>query len=240
MKKVRIFALLAAVVTALMLFFYLNSMNKPEVISRASVLVAAQDIPADTPIVESMVTLSMLPDEAILPDTVSDAALVLGKVAKSEILAGEQILSSKLVKVGESDESMLTYAIEPGMRAITIAVDEVSGVAYMITPGNRVDIFAHYIMEQQTVTGEMKSVPVSELLVENITVLAVDSVMSQKGKTQSEEHAYTTLTLQVTPEQALKLSFSEYTGELRAVLRSPLDEETTNLPSLTLDDILAN
>ena len=49
---------------------------------------------------------------------------------------------------------------------------------------------------------------------------------------------YATITLQVTPQDAMKLSMTEYRGHIRILLRSPLDNTTTNLPSITLDSIM--
>lgn len=221
MKKVKILALIAALLTASLLFIFLNSLSNHKEIEMTGVLVAAQYIPTDTPITQSMVTLSKLPNEAILTDALSDASLVVGKVAKSEIFIGEQILKSKLVTAGDADGSTLSYILKPGMRAITIAVDGVSGVGYMIEPGNHVDIIAQYNQEETAFT---------RLIVQNVTVLAVDSILSNKDKTEGKDTSYSTITLQVTPEQVMDLSFYEYTGHLCAVLRSPLDEIITNLP----------
>lgn len=221
MKKVKILALIAALLTASLLFVFLNSLNNQKEIERTGVLVAAQNIPTDTPITKTMVTQINLPDEAVLMDAITDSSLVLGKVAKSEIIAGEQILNSKIVTAGDDSGSTLSYIIKPGMRAITIAVDGVSGVGYMIEPGNHVDIIAQY---------NQKEIAYTNLIVQNVTVLAVDSNLSSKAGTDVEDIPYSTITLQVTPEQVMDLGFYEYTGHLCAVLRSPLDEKVTSLP----------
>ncbi|WP_027399978.1 Flp pilus assembly protein CpaB [Anaerovorax odorimutans] len=221
MKKVKILALITAMLTALLLFIFLNSLSNRGQIDRTGILVAAKNIPTDTPITQSMITLSKLPTEAILEDSISDTSLVLGKIAKSEIVAGEQILKSKLITAGNTDSSTLSYIIKPGMRAITIAVDGVSGVGYMINPGNHVDIIAQYTIDSTAAT---------KLIVENVTVLGVDSNLTNKDKLACKDTAYSTITLQVTPEQVMELNFYEYTGHLNAVLRSPLDEKITNLP----------
>ena len=221
MKKVKLLALIAAVLTAFLLFIFLNSLNNHKEIEKTGVIVASQDIPTDTPITESMIKLSKLPDEAVLTDSISDTSLVLGKVAKSEIIAGEQILGSKLVTAGDSDGSSLSYILKPGMRAITIAVDGVSGVGYMIEPGNRVDIIAQYQQADAAFT---------KMIVQNVTVLAVDSNLSNKEKDAEKDTPYSTITLQVTPDQAMDLGFYEFSGHLCAVLRSPLDDKISNLP----------
>ena len=76
------------------------------------------------------------------------------------------------------------------------------------------------------------------MILENISVLAVDNVLSQDGKLNSNPPTYTTITLQVTPDQAMKLNMAQFEGQLRAILRSPLDDKVINPKALTLDDIL--
>lgn len=232
-KKIKILALISAIITGLLLFLFLNSIGNQAEMQKTSILVAAADIPANTPITAEMLTTAQLPSDSIVPGALSDSSAVVGKVSQEQIYTGEQILGKKLVAAGESRNTTLAYAVEPGMRAITIGVDETSGIAYMIVPGNHIDILGYFLND----TGAAKT-SYTTMLLENITVLAVDKVLSQNGKVNSDSPAYTTLTLQVTPAQAMQLSMAQSEGTLRAVLRSPLDEKSTNLPSITLNSIM--
>lgn len=249
MKKVKIIALISAVVTALLLYFFLNSLNKTTVeTQKVSVVVAIADIPADTAITEEMITVTQLPAEAVVGGALNSSFDAIGKIAKSAIYTGEQLLSSKLVTAGDSENDTLAYAIEPGMRAITIAVDSTTGLSSMLTPGDHIDLIGEFLVkvvdtnvsDTTQVSDEVSDLEVSYtvMVLENITVLAVDNVLSQSGTAEGGTIAYATITLQVTPEQAMTLSMAQYEGELRAILRSPLDEKETNQPSLTLDDVL--
>lgn len=240
MKKVKLLAIVSAVATALLLFLFLSSLNQPTETATTGVLVAASDIPANTSITDAMIKETALPPQALVSGAITDKSQVVGKIANTVIYAGEQLLDAKLVSTGESSNKTLAYAIEPGMRAITIAVSETSGVAYMITPGNNVDIIGEFVSTTTSDANDGSSGKVSytTMLLENVTVLAVDNVFSQDGKTNSENPAYTTLTLQVTPKQAMVLSTAQFEGELKAILRSPVDNEMTNQPSLTLDDVM--
>ena len=241
MKKVRIIALIAAVATGLLLYVFLNSLNKPVEIDKTSVVVAAVDIPAETTISADMVMFSELPTEAVIAGAVSDLSSVVGKVSDVEIFTGEQILRSKLNSTGDSNSKTLAYAVEPGMRAITMPVDETSGIAYMITPGNHVDIVGYFLKEEEDEeTGDKKKLSYTIMLLENTPVLAVDNVFSEAGKAGSDNPAYKTITLQVTPEEAMELSMAQSEGEIRAILRSPVDEDDANPPRITLDDVLEN
>jgi pilus assembly protein CpaB len=81
----------------------------------------------------------------------------------------------------------------------------------------------------------------TDLVAEYINVLAVDNVLSETGKTaDGTTPAYSTITLEVSPQQAMEISMAAYSGTLRAVLRSPLDEVLNNFKSITLVNVVNN
>lgn len=240
MKKVKVLAIVSALATALLLFFFLSSLSRPTATTTTSVIVAASDIPANTPITDAMVKTTELPAAAVVAGALTDKSEVIGKIANAEIFSGEQLLGAKLVSTGDDGSATLAYAIEPGMRAISIAVDETSGLAYMIAPGNNVDIIGEFVNTTiNTADGSSSDkTTYTTMVLENVAVLAVDNAFSEEGKINSDAPAYTTITLQVTPEQAMELSAAQFDGQLRAILRSPVDKEMTHLPSLTLGDVM--
>ena len=240
MKKVRILAIVSAVVTALLLFVFLSSLSSPTTDETMTVFVAAADIPADTPITAEMIKTAELPPKAVISGAITSQSEIVGKVSNTEIFSGEQIIVSKLISTGESGSKTLAYAIKPGMRAISIAVDETSGLAYMIAPGDRVDIIGQFLVSAPNETAD-SSVKVSHavMILENINILAVDNVLSKDGKIGGDSPAYTTLTLEVTPKQAMELSEAQFEGQLRAILRSPIDTDETRQPEITLGDVMA-
>lgn len=238
MKKIKILAVISAVAVSLLLYLFLNSLDKPTEIAKVSVITAASDIPANTLISFEMVKLKEISSEAAIPRAVTDLSDVVGKVSQEKIYMGQQIVSSQLIAAGKSSKGTLAYALSPGMRAITVSVSVTSGVGNMISPGNHIDIIALSVFEEVLeedggMSPETDSFAV--LCFENITVLAVDNVLSAEGKPGA---SYATLTLQVTPEQALELSVLDYELEFRATLRSPLDEEILDLPAVSLGDVI--
>ena len=239
MKKIKVLALISAVITALLLFVYLNSLNRPTDVKITSVLIAASDIPANTLITASMVKTVDLPAEAVVSGAVTDKAKVIRKISKAEIFSGEQLISAKFVSAGDSNEKSFAYTIEPGMRAISIAVDETSGLSNMVTPGNHVDIIGEFVSTTNNgADGSNNKISYTTMVLENITVLAVDNVFAKAGKASSDKPEYTTLTLQVTPKQAMELSAAQFEGQLRVILRSPVDTDLTKQSSVTLNDIM--
>jgi|LSQX01.2.fsa_nt_gb pilus assembly protein CpaB len=240
MKKIKIIAFLSAVIAAYLLYNYLDKISEPVVIKveKMNVVVAAADIFPNTEIIEDMLLVKELPVEAVHEQAISVKADALGNVSASQIIAGEQILSSKLITPGESaNDGTLAYVIEPGMRAITVGVNYTKGLSNMIMPENMVDIISDYSIDVEYENGDTETVDYTVLLLQKVKVLAVDGNMTAASKAASEEN-YSSLTLQVTPRQAMEVSMTEYKGQLRAVLRSPLDEDTVSLPSLTIDKII--
>lgn len=252
MKKVKIIAFIVAAVLAVLLYVFLSTLGtEPEVVATKSVVTAIADIPKDTVITIDMVKVTEIPVSAVLGGAYTDTAAVIGKIAGTDIYANEQIITAKLMTVGEDDGETLAYVITPGMRAITVSVGEVSGVAFMIAPGDHVDLIGQYLIAEpsdntaDTVTTDTAADQTAEatksytvMLFENVKVLAVDNIYKGQGKVNTGAPAYTTLTLEVTPEQAMELSMAVYEGEIRAILRSKVDTDIADLPNITLDDIL--
>lgn len=240
MKKVKFIAILSALIVAVLIYNFLSELSKPTVVevTKTAVVVAAQDILPNILITSDMLTVVNIPEEAAHIQSEKKVEDVVGKVTSSKIISGEQILSSKLIVPGESTpDGTLAYSIEPGMRAITIAVSNITGLSNMIIPENRVDIIGQYTVSVPQPNGEEKEIDYAVMLLENVKVLAVDGNKTEEEKKASET-AYTSITLQVTPFQAMETSMSEFKGNLRAILRSPLDEGTTSLPALTVDKIV--
>ncbi len=228
MKRVKLIAVLAALVTALLLFLYLNSFSGgSSEVSEVSVVIAAVNIPEDTRITQEMLTTKEIPASVKIADAATSSSSVVGKMAIEKIYAGEQILNQKLISAGEETNNTLAYSIQPGMRAISLGVSETTGLAGMIKPQDHVDIIADFEEPAEGMPGVYTT-----MVVENVTVLAVDSTMLKSGKTDAKGAYYTTITLQVTPQDAMKLSTTEYMGHLRAILRSPLDTKKTMLPTI--------
>ena len=266
MKKIRIFAIVAALLTAVAVYLFLLNINKPNEVKMASVIIASEDIGANTIITSDMVTTAEYPAEAVLAGTARNIGDVVGKTCDGDIIEGEALLTSKLVEPGE-DYDTLAYAIEEGQRAFTLAVDDVSGIAGLLRPQDYVDVLLTISIDSVVypeedaasqedantvdgtgtaedtntdVTTEPAGVTVNQTysvqLLQNIKVLAVGEIIN---KSELDGGAgYSTVTLSVTPEQAVQLNLAVNTGRIRLILRSPLDSETTEIENAVVDDLL--
>ena len=245
MKKIKFLALVVAVIAAVLLYKFLNTLSEKASVEvvKTGVVMASVNIPPNTPITDDMLDIKQLPVEAAHAEAVVNEAAAIGKFSKYEIMAGEQVLYTKLISPeGGGGDGTLAYEIKPGMRAISIGVGNLSGLVGMIRPHNTVDIIAQFQKIEKQADGEEKIIDYTTMIAENIKVLAVDDVISQEGKTKNPEtgSAYTSVTLQVTVYEAMELSMAEYKGQLRLILRSPLDEDIIRPPSITFDDIIIN
>ena len=229
MKKLKLAAMLAAVIVGIGLYQFLQEIKKPQEAPHTTVVVAAVDIPENTQITKEMVTLKSISNDSLLDQYMLDMDSVVGMVMTSDVYAGEQIIRNRLVGVGEENSAtkMLAYAINPDMRAISIFVDQDTGLVNFLKPGNRVDVLANYSREEtrpvlnQENQLEWIQVPTSQLLAQNVSILAVGTAMDKTG---AEE--YTTVTLEVTLQEAMNINAVSWWGELHLLLRSPLDEKT--------------
>ena len=89
MRRLRIIALIAAITMGIGIYYFLSLINKPEEITRIQVVVADVDIPENTVVSDSMLTVKNLPSEAVLHNSVKNPEDALGKVVNSDVLAGE-------------------------------------------------------------------------------------------------------------------------------------------------------
>jgi pilus assembly protein CpaB len=146
------------------------------------------------------------------------------RVALSAMEANEPVLLSKVS--GPNQRANMAAMIEPGMKAITVRVDDVVGVAGFVLPGDRVDV----LLTRQSA----KSDAFSDTILQNIKVLAVDQMVDDKALKPTVARA---ITLQASTEQAQRLIVAQSVGTLTLVLR-PLgqaaQEPTQQVTSMDL------
>ena len=208
-------AAVLAIGTGLLTFTYLTSMNRNATVVSAprTIVVAARDIPARALISLDMLAVARRPADAIDPDSVTAPATAVGSIARVTIPAGSAVTSSK---IGRAFDAGLTERIPEGMRAISIPIDKVKGVANLIQAGDHVDVIA--------LTRAVPGVPPQALtILRNKVVLAVGSTFETTASTAtpSPDTAISTATLEVTPKEADLLALADVNTTLRLALREP-------------------
>ena len=150
-----------------------------------------------------------------------DPTKMIGMVVRNPVTAGEPITRGSLI--GPGDRGFLAAALGPGMRAVTVLVSQVSGVAGFVFPGDRVDMVL-----TQTVDGGGDGPPlkVSETIVRNLRVLATDQRIEQ-AKDKDGKMIVTpsqNVTMEATPKIAEKIAVAQQMGTMSLSLRSIADD----------------
>lgn len=174
------------------------------------VVVAAMEIPYGTKIEGRHVKIIAVPKGTPLGDHFSKPEEIEGLVATQKVLDEEVLLKARFTQGGAG--STLAALIKPEMRAITVRVDDVVGVAGFLLPGNHVDVLAARRINDRATT---------ETILMDVNVLAVDQSANQD---KNEPVVVRAVTLEMTPEQTEILVRAREEGRIQLTLRNPNDE----------------
>lgn len=189
-----------------------------------NVVVAATELPLGTRIERQQLKLSPWPDTLPLEGRLEEADMesIIGRGTLYPILANEPILKSKLAPEGSG--AGLAPTIPEGMRAMSVRVNEVIGVAGFILPGTRVDV----ILSGSPDGTDLER---SKAFLENVTVLSAGQNLESSPTGEPEN--VQVVTLLVSPEDAQALALAQGNGNLQLALRNPMDLEVPD-PEATL------
>jgi pilus assembly protein CpaB len=209
------------------------------------VVVAAEELPFGAKLEEAQLKVVDWPAAALPPNAFEARDQVAGRVVLARVVPNEPITTEKLAPAG--DRGLLSMVVEPGMRAVTVRVNEVAAVGGFIVPGTRVDVL---------VTAELKTPPAiaaggggveptlpserhTRTVLQNVTVLALGQVVEPAGgqPKPGEAQALTTATLLVTPEQGELLALGAAEGQLQLVLRNFEDNQIVRSPGKAAHDL---
>lgn len=180
------------------------------------VVMAALQIPYGHTIEERHLKVVSMPDAIAPSNSFRSTEELVGKVSTVFILPEEVIRKERVA--AHLEGATLAALIEPNMRAMTVRVDDVVGVAGFLLPGNKVDVIA---------TRKVGKSVVSETVLKDIKVLAVD----QTARTEKNEPVVVrAVTLEVEPKQAESLAKARDEGRIQLTLRNPLEEDQPELP----------
>lgn len=211
--------------------------------SQVSVVIAASNISRGAKLTASMVKMASVRETNLQPRTISNLESAIGKVAIADIVAGEQISSTKLMAEASAPivrertgvGTALAMKIPAGNRAFTIAIDDISAAGGMIRPNDYVDVIGIFPFTQ-AVEGKQLTQNVSVTLFQNILVLAVGrQTVSDDSGAAAKTGGGNTITFALTPQQVELLNFAQEIGRLKLILRPPLETQTQSIPPVTAD-----
>lgn len=189
-------------------------------------VVAAQSLPLGAIVKPEFVKTVRVPDRLFPAGGSSKVEEIADRPVISPILEGEPVLEGRLAARGSG--LGLAPMIPPGMRAISVRVNDVVGVAGFVLPGMRVDVL---------VTGRPpgRETSVTTTALQNIMVLSAGQTLQADAKAQPINAPV--VTLLVNPMQAEVLTLANNEGRIQLVLRNSTDQQTEKPPGSEMRDL---
>ena len=188
---------------------------------QVAVLVTARPVRAGsllqpTDIGMKLYVKSEVPKHAQL-DTPVNRTLLVGAMIRRSLPVGSPLLPSIIIRPG--DRGFLAAVLGPGMRAVSVGVDAVSGTAGLIWPGDRVDLI---LTESLNGKGEpIGHQVVAETVLSAVRVIAIDQKLVEGAVPGNKNGALArTVTLEVTPREAEQVTVAQRLGQLSLVVHS--------------------
>jgi pilus assembly protein CpaB len=186
----------------------------------AEVMVAANDLQVGARVEDRDVRIIRILSSDMPPGAPRKKADVIGHGVIIPISKGEFILPNRLA--GENAGAGLPALIPPGMRAVSVRVNEIVSVAGFVTPGTRVDVL---LTGAPTGSGEQQTTTV----LQNVAVLASGHTLERTSSGEAQNTAV--ITLLVTPDDAQRLTLASTEGHIQLALRNPLDTKQDDVPA---------
>jgi pilus assembly protein CpaB len=226
----RIFAVLAIAILAGggLAYGTYNAINNQPVktvsVPTQPVVVAAADLSLGTSLKKEDLTVVNFPKGQAPEGSFSTPQELIGRGVISQIVKNEPILAGKLAS--KEAGAGLPPVIPEGMRAVSVRVNEVIGVAGYVLPGTHVDVVV-----TQSPTSQPQDT-VSKVILSNVQVLTAGTRLEQDDKDKSKPMQVTVVTLLVYPDQAERLALASTEGKIQLALRNPLDTAAPETPGM--------
>ncbi len=191
---------------------------REEPMKMVSVVVAAKDVPPTVALSKEQLTVRQWPMDNALAGKFSQSEEVEGRVTAIPLAAGEPVLENKLAPKGVIPG--LTALLPQDKRAMTVKVDEASGVAGFLNPDNRVDVVV------SVDKGDYNKDPISKVILQNLRVLGTGQRIEKS--LGEKPQVVPTVTLEVTPSEGERLALAVREGMISLVLRNQQDDHTVS------------
>lgn len=221
-------ALAAGLVATFAVHRYVTVKTYVPPVATSQVAVAVSDVTPGTVLNGNLVKVSSYPKELVPNQAASSLKQVEGRVTITQIAKGEPILMGKLAP--EGTVAGLGGLLAEGKRALTVRVDDVSGVAGFIHPGDRVDVLADIKIPDSKENF-------SKIILQNINVLTAGQVWERKE--DNKPVVVNTVTLELEPDQTEILNLASNEGKIRLALRSRRNLETIQTSGVALSHLVS-
>lgn len=198
--------------------------RRVEIATRHAV-VAKVALPVGTRLTPEVLKVIPWPEKAPLQGGFAEVTQVVDRGLISAVVENEPLTESKLAPKGAG--AGLPPTIEPGMRAISIKVNDVINVAGFVVPGTRVDVLT--ILSRSNSNEDS----VSRVVVSNVQVLTANTRYDQEEAKEGKAMRSTVVTLMVSPADAERVALAQQEGQLMLTLRNPMDVQPTESRGVT-------
>ena len=220
---VAVLAITAGGALALATYSYTQKPGRTVTIPTRPVIVAAADLDIGAELRQEDLRIVQWPANGVPKDAFGDTAEVIGRGIIYPVIENEPILPNKLAS--KEAGAGLPPAIPPGLRAVSVRVNEVIGVAGYVLPGTRVDVVATVSPTDQ------KADMTSKVILTNVQVLAAGTKI-ERDTDKNKPIAVTVVTVLVNPEEAERLTLASTEGKIQLALRNPLDKSMPATPGV--------
>ena len=195
------------------------------------IVVAKEDIQPGQEIKPEQINMAQVQENAAPASSFTDAEKLQGRSAEMIILKGQPIVEAMLAQEGSG--TGLQSLVPHGMRALTIEVNEFTGVAGLLVPNCHVDILA-------TINDGASNTQVSKAIVQNVTVKALGQRTTVNGnEPPNPNEMFRSVTLLLSPKDAEAVELACTTGRPRLVLRGGRDTDIAETEGVTLGELRA-
>ena len=223
-RNILILALIMAVITTFLFSKYLKELDqkykKNE--NKISIVVPRVPIKKNQKITKEVLQFKELETESVHPEAIRTMKEIEGKYALADMKIGEVLFSDRFLDQFKEEE-FVTRKIREGYRAVSIEVNIVESVSNLIEPEDNVDVVFSEEIEQDGVENKVST----EILLENIRVLAVGKRLNEKeniksADDKSDKVEYISVTLELKPQDIVKLINADERGSIKLTLRSKI------------------
>jgi pilus assembly protein CpaB len=190
------------------------------------VVVAADDLQVGTKIEDKDVHLVHFPSGELPAGVFHQKTKVVGRGVVLPIAKGEFVLPLKLA--GENAGFGLPSLIPPGMRAVSVRVNDTTSVSGFVLPGTRVDVLL-------TGNPQGSSEPQTTTVLANVAVIATGQRLERNAA--GEPQSAPVVTLLLSPDDAERVTLASSQGHIQLALRNPLDTEQTDVAAVKANSL---
>jgi pilus assembly protein CpaB len=209
--------------------------SEPAAHDTKTVIVAAAPLRFGTVLTANLLAQVQWPVSSIPAGTFSSLEALLGgpgpRTVLTSIAKNEPILAGKITGAGQ--RGTLSSVIEPDMKAVTMRVDDVLGVAGFVQPDDRVDVLLTRNDRPTASPHQAQGAAFSDVLLQNVRVLAVDQIADRSGQAKPAK----AVTIEVTTEDAQKVTLAAVVGQLSLALRQAGSLDIAESRRISVDDL---